>query len=280
MTTISEKLSKQKIAEIVETAQLELWKQFFEDCSPAFKQKMGIQTHTFGGASATMMGSYPTLFYNRVLGLGIQQPATEAMLDEIIELYSQHELSLRIPLSPYAQPGDLPTWLKDRGFKHTGNLAKMIRGNEPPPRIETDLRVQRVDESDAAQFGAIFARAFEWPDWSAQMAEEMIRMGIVYSYMAYDGDVPAATGVLHVSGDVGGLYHAATLPEFRRRGAQGAIMARRIQDGIDSGCHWFSTETFKGKPESPNPSFHNMLRTGFELAYMRPMYELQTNPSA
>ena len=139
---------------------MELWKQFFEDCSPAFKQKMGIQSHTFGGASATMMESYPSLFYNRVLGLGIKQPATEAMLDAIIELYNQHKLLLRIPLSPYAQPGDLPVWLNDRGFKQTGNLAKMIRGNEPPPRIETDLRVKRVDASAAAQFGAIFSRGF------------------------------------------------------------------------------------------------------------------------
>lgn len=285
MTNISEKLSKQEIAQIVESAQLELWKQFFEGCSPAFKQKMGMQSHVFGGASATMMESYPTLFYNRVLGLGVKQPASEAMLDDIIELFSQHKVLLRIPLSPYAQPGDLPAWLDARGFKQTGNLAKMIRGNEPPPRIETDLRVKRVDVSDAAQFGDIFSRAFGWPDWSVrmadtQMAEEMIRMGIVYGYIAYDGDVPAATGMLHVSGDVGGLYHAATLPGFRRRGAQSAIMARRIQDGIDLGCHWFSTEALEEKPESPNPSYHNMLRTGFELAYLRPIYELQTNPAA
>ena len=160
MANISEKLSKQEIAEIVESAQLELWKQFFEGCSPAFKQKMGIQSHAFGGASATIMECYPTLFYNRVLGLGIKQPATEAMLDEIIALYSQHKLSLRIPLSPYAQLGDLPAWLDDRGFKHTGNLAKMIRGNEPPPRIETDLHVKRIDASEATQFGNIFSRAF------------------------------------------------------------------------------------------------------------------------
>jgi hypothetical protein len=49
------KLSKQENAQIVEAAQLELWKQFFEGCSPAFKQKKGIQSHEFGGASATIM---------------------------------------------------------------------------------------------------------------------------------------------------------------------------------------------------------------------------------
>lgn len=274
MANSTEDLSKQEVAEIVESAQSELWRQFFADCSPAFKQKMGIQIHTVGDVSATMMESQPTLFYNRVLALGVKQPATEAMLDEIIALYRRHKLSLRIPLSPYAQPGDLSAWLVDRGFKHTGNLAKMIRGNETPPRIETDLRIERVGASEAAVFGSIFARAFRWPDWSAQMAEEMVRMGMVTSYIAYDGDLPAATGILHVSGDVGGLYHAATLPEFRRRGAQGALMARRIQDGIDLGCHWFSTETLEETPDAPNPSYHNMLRMGFELAYLRPMYEL------
>ena len=47
-------------------------------------------------------------------------------------------------------------------------------------------------------------------------------------------------------------------------------MARRIRDGADLGCRWLVTETGEDTPHHPNPSYHNMLRTGFLLAYQRP----------
>jgi hypothetical protein len=34
----------------------------------------------------------------------------------------------------------------------------------------------------------------------------------------------------------------------------------------------FVAETGKDLPEKPNPSFHNMIRTGFKVAYHRPNY--------
>ena len=46
-------------------------------------------------------------------------------------------------------------------------------------------------------------------------------------------------------------------------------MARRIEEGFNAGCELLVTETAEDLPEKPNPSFHNMMRTGFQLAYMR-----------
>jgi hypothetical protein len=95
----------------------------------------------------------------------------------------------------------------------------------------------------------------------------------IYSYVAYAGDEPAGAGALAVTGELGSLFNGATVPKFRRRGAQGAIMARRIEDGIKLGLRWLTTETGESTPEMPNPSYNNMLRTGFKLAYLRPFYE-------
>ena len=49
-------------------------------------------------------------------------------------------------------------------------------------------------------------------------------------------------------------------------------MAQRIRDGMALGCRWLITETGEDTPEHPNPSYHNMLRTGFKLAYHRANY--------
>jgi hypothetical protein len=107
------------------------------------------------------------------------------------------------------------------------------------------------------------------------MAQHLLKQDNVYGYIAYDGDVPAGSGLLLVSGKIGGLFSGATLPEYRRRGLQGAIMTQRIRDGLDLGCDWFSTETGEETQQNPNSSYHNMLRTGFELAYLRPNYVYQ-----
>ena len=71
------------------------------------------------------------------------------------------------------------------------------------------------------------------------------------------------------------LGMGSTLPEHRRKGAQGALMARRIRDAAKLGCEWVCTETGEDTPQRPNPSYHNMIRTGFEFAYLRPTWVYQ-----
>ena len=47
---------------------------------------------------------------------------------------------------------------------------------------------------------------------------------------------------------------------------------------IEREQHWrLVTETGEDSPEQPNPSFHNMIRTGFSLAYQRPNYLWRVN---
>jgi hypothetical protein len=60
---------------------------------------------------------------------------------------------------------------------------------------------------------------------------------------------------------------AATVPQARRLGAQGALIARRIADAGALGKAWAFTET--GILDGPNPSLANMYRTGFELLHER-----------
>ena len=74
------------------------------------------------------------------------------------------------------------------------------------------------------------------------------------------------------NGEVGGLLGAATLPPERGRGAQGALMARRMRDAAEMGCKWVITETGEETPDLPNPSYRNMVRLGFKLAYFRQNY--------
>ncbi len=46
----------------------------------------------------------------------------------------------------------------------------------------------------------------------------------------------------------------------------------RIRDAIESGCTTLVTETGERIPLKPSNSYRNILRFGFEEAYLRPNY--------
>jgi len=56
-------------------------------------------------------------FFNRVVGLGVGVPATEAQVDAMIAFYDGlDQRNVAISLSPRAQPSELEAWLGERGF--------------------------------------------------------------------------------------------------------------------------------------------------------------------
>jgi len=276
-TTNPQSLTLIEMAEIVETAEANLFRALLGNLPPDLATEYGTAWQQVGDGTATFVEKLPVIAFNRALGLGVRRPATEAMVDELVQLYGRRQLPFGITVSPVAQPAQLSDWLLEQGLLPSFNLAKVIRGTEPPPHIETELRIEPVTEANAAHFGHVIAASFGMPDWIVPLFESIATLPNVYSYCAYAGDVPAAAGSLYVSDGIGALFNGGTLPEYRRRGGQGAIMARRIQKGITLGCRWFTTETGEDKPEAPNPSYHNMIRTGFQLVYLRPTYVYTPN---
>ena len=93
-----------------------------------------------------------------------------------------------------------------------------------------------------------------------------------HCFVAYDGQTPAATGALYVVGTVGWLGMAGTLPEQRRKGAQGAILAARIEAAAEAGCEVVVTETGALEDGRPSNSYRNIVRAGFEERYVRANY--------
>jgi hypothetical protein len=64
----------------------------------------------------------------------------------------------------------------------------------------------------------------------------------------------------------------ATRSEFRRRGAQNAILAARIRRAAELGCTMVVTETGELVEDRPSSSYRNILRAGFEPQYLRANY--------
>jgi ribosomal protein S18 acetylase RimI-like enzyme len=68
------------------------------------------------------------------------------------------------------------------------------------------------------------------------------------------------------------LFGAATLPEGRNRGAQGALLAARVREARDRGVRYASAETWLESVGNPNPSQHNLRRAGLTEVHIRPSW--------
>ena len=87
--------------------------------------------------------------------------------------------------------------------------------------------------------------------------------------MAFDAGRPVATATLCVFEDLGYLMAAATAESHRRRGAQQALIARRIERAAQIGCSKLVAETLHVLEHS----YRNLLRAGFQEAYEKEVYE-------
>ena len=155
---------------------------------------------------------------------------------------------------PPGRPG-LEVSLAALGYARAGAWMKFERGAAAAAPAPTALRIERTLDADA------FAVASGTPP---ELSRFVGAPGWAH-FVAWAGDEPAATGALYVDGEVAWVGVGATRPEFRGRGAQGALLAARIDAGRALGATRFATETGEGR----GVSYRNILRAGFTEAYLR-----------
>jgi GNAT superfamily N-acetyltransferase len=83
-------------------------------------------------------------------------------------------------------------------------------------------------------------------------------------YLAFVNDEIAGGAAVSAQHGVCGLFGASTLPAFRRRGVQSALLATRLAWAREKGCDLAVSITQPG-----SISHRNIERSGFRVAYTR-----------
>jgi GNAT superfamily N-acetyltransferase len=256
---------------VAEQVELAGWAELWAAAPPDLAARHGIEAATIGGALCTAIAEQPSTMLNRVVGLGLDAPATDDDLDAIDSFFARHDQPFYVSLNPKAKPSDLPAQLERRGFSTAYAWMKFTRGSDPPPPVETALRIELAQQEQGADFGEAVAAGYGLEPFVSAWLAELPRTSW-RCYLAYDSDEPAGAAALYVHEGAGYLGFAATRPEHRRKGAQGALLATRIRDALEAGCTTLVTETGERIPMKPSDSYRNILRFGFEEAYLRPNY--------
>ena len=198
---------------------------------------------------------------NRVVGLGIDRPVAEAELDEA--LGAMDDSTFYVGVSPSSDPA-LDRLLEARGLEEGWGWMLFERAPLPAPAVQTPLALDEVTNDDADEWAAVVTAGYGLPEESATRLAAAPGSGGWTAFLARDGDEPAAAAAVWVDPPAAYFGFAATLPEHRGKGAQGALFAARIERALALGCTTLVTETGELRDGSPSSSYRNILRLGFE----------------
>ncbi len=214
---------------------------------------------------------------NKTIGIGFdaefEQPALEALERE----WGARGEAVRFELSTRAH-ASLALGLTSRGYRLSGfedvSGMPLAAGRQSPPGGACAIR--ELAQDDWRLWMDVVLDGFEAPDGSALNEEhpprallEAIFDDIAQTpgfrrYLAEIDGIPAGGASLRLDNGVAQLCGAATRPEFRRRGVQSALLARRLADATAAGCDIAVVTTQPGSKSQANAA-----RQGFSILHTR-----------
>ena len=263
----------QEFSEIIENIEARSGAAFHRSAPTEYAAKLGIEVGNIGSATLLSARKSNSLYFNRVIGLGLASDATLGLVEQILDHYAERKIKrFALELSPLAKPDKIVTWLEQSGFHESNGATKMWRDGSPIQEEQIDFQIRRVGTTGASDWFTVMSTVFSQFRSRRQWYEARFNVSQWHHYLAYNGDEPVAVAAMYLQDGAAHLTDAATLAPFRRRGIQKGMIHRRVVDGLKLGCNWFTSETVAPKPRNPLISHRNLHRSGFEMAYIRAKY--------
>lgn len=259
-----------KAFELVESA---VWKDFYDSAPASAKELSGIKVFPVGGVHVQVASKIDILAFNRVVGLGINKPIDERIIDIILNKIEAEKVKrFFIQIHPEVYSEKLQQLLVSKNFYHYNNWVRLVRDNSPAQKVKTNLEMRTINQNESKVFADIVINAFDWPNQLSDLISSPISRKNWYHHMAFEDNKPAATAAFYLKGEYAWFDFASTHPEYRGKGAQSALLEKRIEDCRKLGVKTIIIETAEQTTEKESPSYRNVLRAGFKEAYKRPNF--------
>jgi ribosomal protein S18 acetylase RimI-like enzyme len=215
---------------------------------------------------------------NKIAGLGFSGPLDPAELAGIERACAERGMPVLVEVSTLADPS-IAAMLSGRGYVLRGfeNVLGRALPAEIAMRADCDVEVARSDDDELATWIDVAVTGFATPDLQGVASPESYPRELIepviadfartegfVRYLARRGGAPVAAASMRTHRGIAQLCGAATLPEHRRRGAQTALLARRLADAAEAGCDVAVLTAMPG-----SKSHENAQLQGFALLYAR-----------
>jgi ribosomal protein S18 acetylase RimI-like enzyme len=238
---------------------------------------LGAFVEPIQGGVAVYAG--PASPMNKMIGVGFDGVPADERLDEIERMFRERGAPVQAEVSTLADPA-LAAKLTRRGYllQNFENVSgRPLRESDADPRPDPDIEIDPMNPDEAEAWLEATIVAFEHPDDKGvpadtlpprkAMEDAMRPLMLVPEFRRYSARIDghlAGGASLRLDGGIAQLCGAATLPAFRRRGVQAALLRRRLADAFHAGCDAAVLTTQPGSTSQENGH-----RQGFTLLYAR-----------
>ena len=211
----------------------------------------------------------------QTFGLGLYEPLTTDALNEIEEFFCERGAEAMHEVSPFAGAATLDL-LCARDYRPFEISNVMYRAVEAATEaLPNRISVHVIEANEARLWSDINARGWthEHPEFEDFVREAGVLVAARENspcFLAEIDGVPGAAGALTLHEGVALLGGAATVPEMRRRGLQGALLQERMRYAAEHGC-----DLAMMVAEAGSNSQRNAERKGFRVAYTRLKWRLR-----
>jgi GNAT superfamily N-acetyltransferase len=223
-----------------------------------------------GAASLRVAGGTAFFFgamspFSQAVGIGMRGPVSKEDFDRLEEFFVAREVPIGISLCPHADPSVLDRLAERRyrvtQFEHT--LCRALMTDDVPIAPPVDLvRSAKPGEKDSWVRTVIAGSDMEGYE---ELFGVMFDSVDATAYLTLQDGQPAGSGAVSIRpGDFAVFYSDTTLPGFRGRGLQSAVIAARLYQALTAGCTLAIANTSPG-----TVSQRNYERAGFRVAYTK-----------
>lgn len=238
--------------------------------SDVFVEVLGEAVAAYAGPSSPM---------NKLIGLGFGPLPSDDRLRDVEARFQERGAPLQAEVATLADPV-LAAQLTSSGYvlRNFENVSgRAIVDGDREASEATEVRIELLTPQHAETWVDAAITAFQQPEGQGVVADELPPRELLESalgpwarspgfdrYCAWVDDRLAGVASLRIDSGVAQLCGAATLPAFRRRGIQAALLRRRLMDASQAGCDLAVVTTQPG-----SKSQQNVVRQGFSLLYTR-----------
>ncbi len=239
-----------------------------KECAEAAQQlhpSLPVAIESIAGGIAVFTGVDSPL--TQAIGIGLDGPVSPGEMDRLEAFFFDRGAAVALELSPFIH-ASLLAMVGERKYgieEFTNVLVRRITPEEVFIEVP-GVSVRLAAPTESRPFTEIVAQGYSEgepvPESMLDVTEGFFHMPTVCSHLAFVEGEPAGGGSAALHDGLGSLFGASTLPRFRGRGVQKALMAARMAWLVERGCRLATGITHPGSVSQRN----------FEHAGFRPVF--------
>ncbi|MEK4058107.1 MULTISPECIES: GNAT family N-acetyltransferase [Paenibacillus] len=230
----------------------------------------GVEIVRFGHTTGFYIRTMPWSLFNSVKGISDQDVDK---LEEIIRFYTAKDRAFQIDVDPVHCSSKLFKGLADHGLYQSGFHAVLYGlPRQAPSELPSKITIVEIDNVNSFDTYAEIHCLASGMALSDKIHFVNNNIGLLNRpgwklFAGYWEGLPAGVAAMHINGDIASCTLAATIPEYRNRGIQTALLHKRMHEAHLAGCRLITAQAGFG-----STSQNNMERAGFQLAWTRAVW--------